>query len=201
MHIGVIAPVFGVILIGELPDKTFIANLIMASRHRSAPVWVGSAIAFAVHVVIAVGAGNLIAMLPHLPVQIVVAAFFGAGAAVLLITKEKDQISEGEHEAELMEVGNRASDARKIALTSFGIIFLGEWGDLTQILIANFSAKYHDPLSVGIGSLAGLLVALSIAVASGRVLLRVLPMSMIRRASGLILAGFAIWTIVDAIKS
>ncbi|MGH3672585.1 MAG: TMEM165/GDT1 family protein [Pseudonocardiaceae bacterium] len=36
------------------------------------------------------------------------------------------------------------------------MLFTAEFGELTQIAIANLAAKYHDPLAVGIGGLLGL---------------------------------------------
>src|SRR5690606_25475169 len=50
--LAVIAPV-------ELPDKTFVATLVLATRYRPWPVWLGVAGAFAVQVIVAVVAGGL----------------------------------------------------------------------------------------------------------------------------------------------
>ena len=45
---------FPVIFLGELPDKTMFASLLMATHGRPRQVWLGAAGAFAVHVVLAV---------------------------------------------------------------------------------------------------------------------------------------------------
>jgi hypothetical protein len=52
-------------------------------------------------------------------------------------------------------------------LTAFLVIFIAEWGDLTQILTANLAAKYHSALSVGVGSTLALWAVATVAVASG----------------------------------
>ena len=52
-----------------------------------------------------------------------------------------------------------------VVVTAFIVIFLAEWGDLTQILTANLAAKYGSPLSVGVGSLLALF---AVAAYSGR---------------------------------
>ena len=49
VNLGVVAAVFPVIFLGELPDKTMFASLVMATRGRPFAVWLGAAAAFAVH--------------------------------------------------------------------------------------------------------------------------------------------------------
>lgn len=57
---------FPVIFIGELPDKTMFAGLVMAPHGRARSVWVGAAAAFVVHVVIATTIGvALFKVVPH----------------------------------------------------------------------------------------------------------------------------------------
>ncbi|MBO0732252.1 MAG: TMEM165/GDT1 family protein, partial [Acidimicrobiaceae bacterium] len=73
---------FPVIFVGELPDKTMFASLVLATRGRPRQVWLGAAAAFAVHAVIAVTVGvALFAVLPKRGVDAFVAAMFLAGAA------------------------------------------------------------------------------------------------------------------------
>jgi putative Ca2+/H+ antiporter (TMEM165/GDT1 family) len=81
--------------------------------------------------------------------------------------------------------------------TAFAVIFVGEFGDLTQILTANLAAKYHQPLSVFVGAFAALAAVAALGAFGGRALLRVLPLAIIRRAGGVLLAGFAVYTLVE----
>lgn len=74
---------FAVIAPVELPDKTFVATLVLATRYRPLPVFLGVASAFAVHVTLAVLAGSLIALLPQQPVQL--AATVGVATAAILL--------------------------------------------------------------------------------------------------------------------
>lgn len=67
----------------ELPDKTFVATLVLSTRFRPLPVWLGVAAAFAVQCAIAVAAGGLLGLLPERPVRLVAAALFAAGAVIL----------------------------------------------------------------------------------------------------------------------
>jgi hypothetical protein len=83
------------------------------------------------------------------------------------------------------------------AATAFVVIFIAEWGDLTQILTANLAAHYHSPVSVGVGALIALWAVAAIAVVGGQSLLKVVNIATIRYATAVILlglAGYAAWT-------
>ncbi|HSA51547.1 MAG TPA: TMEM165/GDT1 family protein, partial [Yinghuangia sp.] len=80
--------------------------------------------------------------------------------------------------------------------TSFGLIFLSEWGDITQIGTANLAAKY-DPVSVAIGSGLALLTVSALGIAAGRTLLKYVPMRLVRRAGGIVMAVLAVVTVVE----
>ena len=44
----------------------------------------------------------------------------------------------------------------RVAARSFAVLFIAEFGDLTQLATANLAARYHDPVSVGVGAVLGL---------------------------------------------
>jgi putative Ca2+/H+ antiporter (TMEM165/GDT1 family) len=189
--------VFAVIAVAELPDKTMIATLLMGSRGDPFFVWIGCAAAFVVHVALAVLAGQLLLRLPHTALEIVITAIFALGAAWLLIVPEREEEERGEREARR----ERLNPQLAIALSAFGVILLGEFGDLTQLLTVNFVAKSHSPWSVAVGATAALLMVSAIGAFSGRSLLRIMPTSIIRRGGGVVLAGFAIATAVSLATS
>ena len=93
------AVTFGLIFVAELPDKTMIATIVLASRHRALPVWIGAAAAMLVNSAVAVGAGRLLELLPHRAVDGVVAGLFAAGALYLHPRREAEAEAEGETEA------------------------------------------------------------------------------------------------------
>jgi Ca2+/H+ antiporter, TMEM165/GDT1 family len=76
--------VFATITAVELPDNSGLASLVLGTRYRPIGVFAGTAAAFAMHAVLAVTAGSLLALLPHKIVQIAVAVVFLAGAALVL---------------------------------------------------------------------------------------------------------------------
>ncbi len=152
MSLGVLATVFALILVAELPDKTMIATLVMGSRARPLWVWLGASGAFVVHAAVAVAAGRLLELLPHRVLDAVVAVLFLGGAAYLLLVPEAEEEARGEEAAEV-EVPGKAT---KVVATAFGVILVGEIGDLTQLLTVNLVARFHQPLSVFAGASAAL---------------------------------------------
>ena len=201
MSLVVALTVFATIFPAELPDKTFVATLVLSTRFSPLPVWVGASAAFVVQSVVAVTAGGLVSLLPKQPVRAVTAALFLLGAIVLLrLQDESPEEEAAEVEGEVGDVPRRAS-FRRASLTTFGVLFAAEWGDLSQVLTAAFAAKYRDPLSVGVGATAALVLVAALGVIGGRSLLRVIPVVWIRRvAAGLFLA-FAVVTAVDAARA
>ena len=69
-------------------------------------------------------------------------------------------------------------------MTSFGVLFAAEWGDASQLATAALTARYHEPLAVGIGAFAALVGVAAVAIVLGRVVLRVIPLAWVRRVHG-----------------
>jgi putative Ca2+/H+ antiporter (TMEM165/GDT1 family) len=189
MSLAIAATVFGVIFLSELPDKTALASLILGSRYRPAYVFTGVAAAFAVHVGLAVAVGSVLTLLPHRPLEIVVAVLFALGAVLLL--RGRDDKGGDEHAG----LHGGPPGFWRVAWTSFGVILVAEFGDLTQIATATLAARYHDPLSVGVGALLALWAVAGVAIAGGRGLLKVIPLTWITRIAAvimLVLAGVSL---------
>jgi putative Ca2+/H+ antiporter (TMEM165/GDT1 family) len=179
MQPAVALAVFPIIFFGELPDKTMFASLVLASRGHPRAVWLGAAAAFLIHVVIAVTIGvGLFKILPHRVLDLVVAALFFGGAVYSWreSTRDEDEL-----------IAREVASGHRVAVTAFVVIFLAEWGDLTQILIANLAAHYQEPFWVAVGSVAALWTVCALAVTTGQGLLRRLPMHLVRRATAVIL--------------
>ncbi len=189
MHPAIALAVFPVIFIGELPDKTMFASLVMSSRGHPRSVWLGAAAAFLIHVVIATTIGvGLFKLLPHRALDLVVAALFLGGAVYSWREGQRDETA---------LVTREAASHRQVAATAFVVIFLAEWGDLTQILIANLAAKYQEPFWVALGSLAALWTVCALAVTAGQGVLQRLPMHLVRRVTAvilLVLAAVSVWS-------
>lgn len=196
MSIGIVATVFALVAVAELPDKTMIATLVMGSRGRPGWVWLGCAGAFLVHVTVAVAAGRLLELLPHRTLEIVVTILFFAGAVYLLAVPEKAEQSKGEKEAVTEQEGR----PWRITGTAFGVILVGEIGDLTQLLTVNLTAKYHEPYSVFVGALLALWAVAALGAFGGKALLRIIPVALIRRIGGVVLLGFAAYNVYSLVR-
>jgi putative Ca2+/H+ antiporter (TMEM165/GDT1 family) len=183
--------VFPIIFIGELPDKTMFASLVMATRGRPLFVWLGAAGAFVVHVVIATTIGVAIfKLLPHRVVEGIVAGMFLLGAFYALREGLKDEEELAENEA----------SKHGVVLTAFIVIFVAEWGDLTQILTVNLAAHYHNALSVAVGAILALWAVAAIAVVSGQTILRFVNVATIRKVTAVVLVALAGYAAYLAIK-
>jgi putative Ca2+/H+ antiporter (TMEM165/GDT1 family) len=207
IDIAVLATTFLLIFPAELPDKTFIATLVLATRFRHLWVWLGTISAFFVQVLIAVTAGGLLALLPQRLVLGITFALFAAGSFIMvkggLASRAAEQEAEADEEA---DVASRADEqnptsARRIYAMSFVILFTAEWGDLSQLLTAGLAARTDEPLSVFIGSWSALAVVSGLAVLAGSWLRQRVPIWRIRLISGTILAALALWTAIEFVQA
>ncbi|KIF75032.1 membrane protein [Streptomyces sp. 150FB] len=179
---------FGLIFLAELPDKTMFASLAMGTRMRPLYVWFGTSTAFIVHVAIAIGAGSLIGLLPGWSVKLVSAILFGFGAFMLLRAGSGD---EGDDAA-----GTAVTGFWPVFSTAFMAVFIGEWGDLTQITTANLAAT-NGTWSTAIGSAAALMSVSALALIAGRFIAKRVPLKTVQRIGGLCMLGLAIWSLVE----
>ena len=203
LDLSVVALTFILIFPAELPDKTFIATLVLSTRYRRVPVWIGVALAFAVQCAIAVAAGGLLSLLPQRVVLGITFLLFAAGSVLLLISGLRAR-PRAEEEAEAEEVEAKApvgeTSSWRIAATSFVVLFTAEWGDLSQLFTAGMAARTGSPVSVFIGAWLALIVVAAIAVLVGGWLQQRVALWRIRIFSGLILAALAAWTLVEFVR-
>ena len=178
------AIVFGLIFVVELPDKTFIATLVLATRFRPLLVWVGVTAAFLVQTVVAVLLGGLLARLPRTPVEVFATIMFLIGGFLLLRGAADADKEELETVEEFSHKGAATAHGLKVIATSFMVLFLAEWGDLSQLLTASLVIKYDDPVSVGVGAFAALAAVSGLGAVIGRILLTRMRLSTIRRVGG-----------------
>jgi putative Ca2+/H+ antiporter (TMEM165/GDT1 family) len=191
--VGAFLGIFTLMFVLELPDKTFVATVIMSTKARPLMVALGASLAMTVQMTLAVGAGSLLTLVPVHWKDLIVGLIFLAGAAYLLFVPESEEEKKGRREAALEKVTSRWKEIT----TAFVVIFIGEFGDLTQIQALNFEAKLHQPLEVFVASSVALICVSFIGAYSGRALQRVVPLKRIRLGGGLIFAGLGIWTLVS----
>jgi Ca2+/H+ antiporter, TMEM165/GDT1 family len=195
-ELAVIGIAFAVTFLAELPDKSMFATLVLATRYPARWVWAGASAAFAVQMGIAVTAGQLLALLPHRVVAGVAAGLFIAGAIYLFAVSFRQRQRDGADEA---RQGQRQVSPWRVAGTAFGVIFVAEWGDITQLATANLAARY-EPLLVLAGATLGLSAAAAIAAFVGAKSLSVVPMGWVSRIAGVILLALGVYSAIAAIR-
>lgn len=199
MDLAVALASFLVILPVELPDKTFIATLVLATRYRPLAAWLGVGLAFAVQSLVAVTLGGLLSRLPERPVTLAAGLLFALGAFVLWRGAAAADAEEAaaEHEFE-GKVRPGVSGGLRAVGASFVVLFLAEWGDLSQLLTAGLVVRYDDPVSVFVGAWSALLVVSGVAALLGRTLLRRVRLSTVRRIGAGVCALLAVLTLLAA---
>jgi len=168
VDLAVVALTFGAIFVVELPDKTFLATLVLSTRYRPLLVWIGVGLAFCVQTVVAVALGHAASFLPQTAVRVLALVMFLVGAVILF------REGRSHHAASEDEYAAKAAPATgwRAVLASFLVLFAAEWGDLSQLLTLTLVARYEDPVSVFVGALGALLTVSALACLAGRALMR-----------------------------
>jgi putative Ca2+/H+ antiporter (TMEM165/GDT1 family) len=153
-----VVSVFVVVFVAELPDKTALAALVLASRNSPLPVLLGTAAALTIQSLVAVAAGQLVSLLPARTVHLVAGAVFLVSAVVMWLRKS---------DAEEATSAEGKRGFWRTAWLVFVVVFIAEWGDLTQIATAALAARYAAPVAVFVGATAALWSVSAIAVFVG----------------------------------
>jgi len=173
---------FLLVLGAEFGDKSQLVCMALAARYRAAPIVFGAVSAFALLNLLAVTVGAAAAAwLPQWLVLAVVMALFALFGVLALRGEDDEDDDEGE-----------AKVGRYLIASIFGLIFMAELGDKTQLAMVGL-AGVNDALLVWIGGTLALAVTTVSGVWAGRVLLARLPMALIHRAGGVLFLGFACW--------
>ena len=197
MDLAAAAVTFATIFVVELPDKTFIAALVLSTRYRPLLVWIGVGLAFLLQTLVAVLAGSLVSLLPDTLVKAVAATIFAAGAFLLYRTAPPAEQEGSEQEEEYAgQVTAPRSGFRAIG-ASFLVLFAAEWGDLSQLLTISMVARFDDQLSVFLGAWSALLTVSGLAVLAGRFLLRRLRLSLLHYLGATVCLLLAVLTLAE----
>jgi putative Ca2+/H+ antiporter (TMEM165/GDT1 family) len=80
----------------------------------------------------------------------------------------------------------------RVFLSTFGLVFLAEIGDKTQLMTISLVGKTKAPLAVFAGSCLALCAVTAIGVLAGEVLTRVVPASYLQKGAALLFIGIGI---------
>src|SRR6185369_10278101 len=126
LDVRVLISTFALVFVAELPDKTALATVFLAAQYQPRAVFLGAAAAFTIQSAVAVCFGSAFGYLPRREVQIGAGALFLALALMMSLRHpDSPAVVAGKNDAQ------RGTFA-KTAWASFLVIFIAEWGDLTQ---------------------------------------------------------------------
>jgi putative Ca2+/H+ antiporter (TMEM165/GDT1 family) len=86
----------------------------------------------------------------------------------------------------------------KVLFMTFGMIFLAELGDKTQLATLTFAAERNARLSVFIGSAGALVLTSLLAVLLGSAIARFVPTNYIKVSAGVLFVVLGVWMIVSS---
>ena len=187
---------FGAIFVVELPDKTFLATLVLSTRYRPILVWLGVGAAFAVQTTVAVLLGHVASFLPDDVVRVVALLLFLTGAVILVREGRSHQHDSGED----LAAGAKDVTGFRAVLASFLVLFAAEWGDLSQLLTISLVARYEAPASVFIGALGALLLVSGLAVLAGRTLVRFVALHVLHYVGAGVCLLLAALTFIELVR-
>ena len=85
-------------------------------------------------------------------------------------------------------VVSHVAGARRTVVTAFAVIFIAEWGDLTQLATAALAARYAAPFTVFAGATAALWAVAALAAFVGHRASKLLSPDRARRGAALLFA-------------
>ena len=164
------------ITVSELGDKTFFIAAILAMRHRRRWVFVGAVAALALMTVLSVLVGQAATLLPQPVVKWAEIGLFTIfGVKLLYQASQMSAINTDSEEQEAAATIAKAEQAEKsrrrtpwgVIAEAFGLTFVAEWGDRTQIATIALAAA-NPPVGVVMGAVLGHAVCAAIATNCGR---------------------------------
>ncbi len=86
----------------------------------------------------------------------------------------------------------------KVLLTTFGMIFLAELGDKTQLATFAFAAENKSRLAVFLGSACALVLTSLLAVVFGSAVGRLVPANYIKIGAGALFVLLGLWMLLSS---
>ena len=172
---------FGLIFVAELGDKTQLAVLAQTCKYRRPwAVFLGASLALAAVTALGAAGGELVGrFVPPVILRVVAALAF----VVMGVLVAREAIRGGKEEPSCppqVDEGGAASqsalarDWRPFAAT-FGLLFVAEMGDKTQLAVLSLAGKRAEAVSVFAGGTLALAVVTALAVVGGEGLCRLIP--------------------------
>ncbi len=163
------------ITVSELGDKTFFITAILSMRHARRWVGIGAVSALAMMTVLSVLVGQVATFLsPNVLRWGEVCLFLLFGLKLLYEASQMTAASDRAEEKEAAEAVAKAETGKPqqetplaVVVEAFGLVFVAEWGDRTQIATIALAAA-NPPVGVVLGAVLGHTICAAIALLCGR---------------------------------
>ncbi|MGI6368962.1 MAG: TMEM165/GDT1 family protein [Anaerolineae bacterium] len=164
---------FGLVLFAELGDKTQLAVLSQTCKFRSPwAVFIGASLALTLVTALGAVAGQLLSrVIPPQVLRIIAGVAF---VVMGILTWRDSRSSEEDPSCELTEGSSPLWDWRAFAST-FGLLFVAELGDKTQLAVMGMTGGGALPWPVFLGGSLALSAVTGAAVVGGQQLCRMVP--------------------------
>ncbi len=80
-----------------------------------------------------------------------------------------------------------------VLFIAYGILFIGELGDKTQLIVFNLALEYKKFYKVGIGATLGFAVIVTVGILFGSIITEFIPLNLISLISGLIFIAIGLF--------
>jgi putative Ca2+/H+ antiporter (TMEM165/GDT1 family) len=190
---------FVLIFIAELPDKTAFATLILATRGNPRAIFLGVGGAFLVQCAVAVLFGTFLGSFVSTWMSDDVKKWTHVGAGLLFIVFAILAWIRRDEEGEVEDANTTANASTtfwKSVSHSFIVIFIAEWGDLTQLASASLAARYHAPWTIFSASVLSLWTVTGIAVLTGSRMSKLVNPKILNRVAAIAFATVGIFLVV-----
>nr|WP_255688691.1 TMEM165/GDT1 family protein [Tepidanaerobacter sp. GT38] len=87
----------------------------------------------------------------------------------------------------------------KLFLMAFGMLFLAELGDKTQLAVFTLVTQYKKPLPIFLGASLALVLVTFIGALFGELVCRYIPQTYLKLAAGILFVGIGIFVLIEAI--
>jgi putative Ca2+/H+ antiporter (TMEM165/GDT1 family) len=190
---------FGLVLLLELGDKTQLLVLSLTTRTgRPVPVFAGAALALIAATALAAAFGSvLLRFIPEVWLsRLAGVVFIGVGLLLLRATLRGQK--DGAGRAIKMPEGTSRPGALRLTASTFGLLFLAEMGDKSQISVVTLVAETGDPAAVFLGAALALSSLTLAAALAGQALARLIPAGWLHRASAVLFIVLGALTLARA---
>ena len=196
LDFAAVGTAFGLVFVMETGDKTQLTVLTLASRSgRVLPVVLGGSLGLITASLLGALAGGLIGRLvPLVWLSNAVGAIFIAAGLYMLWSWWRGGEENG---AGMPKDVDRARNSVALAASTFGIVFLAETGDKTQLAVVGLAAT-SSVMEVFLGAALALVLTTLMAALTAKVITKFMPVRLVSLGAAVLFIAVGMLTLAGA---